>query len=96
MSNKTRTVLYIGVTSHLRRRYVEHRDHLLPESFTARYNCEHLVYFECFDDIGAAIARETQLKGWSRKKKDNLVARVNPNGENLGEALLDEEYRNSD
>ena len=91
MSNKHRTVLYIGVTSDLRRRYVEHRDHLLPNSFTSNYYCEDLIYFECFDDIRDAIARETQLKKWSRTKKDWLVQRMNPEMKNLGEGLLAEQ-----
>jgi len=92
MSNDRRTVLYIGVTSDLRQRYVQHRDHLFPGSFTDRYRCEALVYFEQYDDIGVAIERETTLKKWSRKKKDLLIWEMNPSVENLGERLLEEEW----
>ena len=91
MSNKSCTTLYIGVTSDLRRRYAEHRDHAHPGSFTDRYYCEDLVYFEQYDDIAIAINRETELKKWSRKKKDLLIWEMNPDKANLGERLLAEE-----
>jgi putative endonuclease len=60
-----RQALYVGVTNDLERRVHEHREKLL-EGFTKRYNIKHLVYFESFTDVHAAIAREKQIKGWSR------------------------------
>ena len=58
MTNKNKTVLYVGVTSKLRQRVWEHQNHILPHSFTSRYNAEFLIYYECFDSIEAAIERE--------------------------------------
>lgn len=68
MTNKNRNVLYVGVTNDLIRRAYEHRNHLDPHSFTARYNVTNLVYFEETSDVHAALAREKQIKSWSRMK----------------------------
>ena len=78
MSNISNTVLYTGVTNDLERRIVEHRT---PDekSFTTRYNCHKLVYFEEFSSIVEAISREKQIKSWNRGRKNLLVDRVNPN-----------------
>ena len=78
MSNISNTVLYTGVTNDLERRIVEHRT---PDekSFTRRYNCHKLVYFEEFSSIVEAISREKQIKSWNRERKNLLVDRVNPN-----------------
>ena len=67
ITNRTRR-LYIGVTN-LYRRVYEHK-HRLVQGFTSKYFLERLVYFEESDDIGAAIAREKELKGWRRPKKN--------------------------
>ena len=69
--------LYIGVTGDLRRRVFEHKwkDH---DGFTAKYNCDRLVWFESYEDVTAAIAREKQLKGWRREKKIALIEKKNP------------------
>jgi putative endonuclease len=72
-----RLVLYIGVTNDLRRRIYEHKNGIF-EGFTKQYNVDRLLYVEPFDDITQAIAREKQLKGWSRAKKLVLIQRVNP------------------
>ncbi|MDO5654345.1 MAG: GIY-YIG nuclease family protein [Brachymonas sp.] len=77
MTNKNKTVLYTGVTSDLFKRVYQHRHHL-TEGFSSRYNCEYLVYYEEGNDIAAAIAREKQIKSWSRKKKEALIAQLNP------------------
>lgn len=77
VSNKTRSTLYIGVTDSLERRVAEHRTGEVP-GFTQQYHCKALVYFEHFRDIRDAIAREKQLKGWRREKKDALIAKENP------------------
>jgi putative endonuclease len=64
--------LYIGITGELRKRVFEHKwkEH---EGFTASYNCDRLVWFESYQDVTAAIAREKQLKGWGREKKIALI-----------------------
>jgi putative endonuclease len=77
MTNEHKTTLYIGVTSNLQRRVWEHRTHYNPHSFTAKYNLEQCIYYECFDDIEQAINRETQLKKWSRAKKEALINAAN-------------------
>ena len=69
LSNWDDSVLYIGVTSDLRRRLYEHQNHLV-DGFTARYNVHKLVYFEYTNDVRSAIDREKQLKGWRRDKKN--------------------------
>ena len=75
ITNASKT-LYTGVTNNLQRRVYEHRNKLIP-GFTAKYNIGKLVYFEIFNDINTAIAREKQIKGWIRKKKIDLIESVN-------------------
>ena len=82
MSNKRNTVLYVGVTNDIERRVAEHKNHLLP-GFTARYNVDKCVYVEDCGSIEDAIAREKQLKGWTRAKKIALIEQLNPNWDNL-------------
>ena len=82
MTNKNDAVMYIGVTNNIYRRVYEHRNHIF-KGFTDKYNVEKLVYAETATDIRDAIAREKQLKGWSRSKKNHLVEMVNPNWEDL-------------
>ena len=77
MTNKNRTVLYVGVTNDLKRRIFEHRNHLIKGSFSGKYNLEYLVYYEYFEDIVDAIAREKQLKAGSRKKKEERIESIN-------------------
>ena len=77
LSNWDDSVLYIGVTSDLKRRLYEHRNHLV-NGFTAQYNVHKLVYFEYTNDVRSAIDREKQLKGWRRDKKNALISKVNP------------------
>jgi putative endonuclease len=79
-----RGTLYIGVTSDLFRRVLEHRRGI-RSGFAHKYGCCRLVYFEEFDLISAAIARETQLKGWTRAKKRALVERKNPEWRDLAQ-----------
>lgn len=85
MSNKRRTVYYIGITSQLERRVLEHICKLKPESFTSKYNIDELLYFEEYADPTEAIMREKQLKGWTRQKKINLIKNLNPEMKNLFE-----------
>jgi putative endonuclease len=70
-------VLYCGVTSNLRRRLEQHREGSI-DGFTADYNCTRLVWFERFQDVNNAIAREKQIKRWRREKKIALIQQANP------------------
>ncbi len=83
LTNKNNTVLYTGVCHNLMRRIWEHKYKVNPKSFTARYNINKLVYYECFSDIKAAIAREKQIKGWLRIKKIALIESVNKEWKDL-------------
>jgi len=74
--------LYVGMTDDLSRRVWEHRAGSVP-GFTKKYNCHLLVYFEIFDEMEQAIAREKQIKGWTRKKKNALVETMNPKWRDL-------------
>jgi putative endonuclease len=77
--------LYIGVTTELEVRVLQHKNGSFPGSFTEKYNIKHLVYFERFADLHAAIAREKQLKRWSRVKKIRLIVGENPAWRDLSE-----------
>lgn len=70
-------ILYIGVTSSLGKRLWEHKNKVV-EGFTKKYNVDKLVYYEVYESIESAILREKQLKRWSRRKKIELIVRVNP------------------
>jgi putative endonuclease len=74
--------LYIGVTSNLYLRVMQHKEGAL-EGFTAAYGCKRLLYFEGYGNIRTAIAREKQLKGWRREKKFNLIGTINPEFKDL-------------
>ena len=86
LANKTNVAIYIGVTSNFPARIYEHKHHMDPDSFTAKYNVTKLVYFE---DAGTepltAFEREKQLKGWLRAKKNELVETMNPEWRDLSE-----------
>ncbi len=88
LSNSQNNVIYVGVTNDLIRRMYEHKNHMDKGSFTARYNVDKLVYFESTSDVDAAIAREKQIKGWNRNRKNKLVQMKNPNWEDIYETLL--------
>ena len=81
-TNFNQTVLYTGVTNSLERRMWQHKHGTFP-GFTRKYKCDRLVYFEEYGEIDQAIAREKQIKGWTRAKKDALVATVNPGWDDL-------------
>jgi len=83
MASRSR-VLYTGVTNDLARRVNEHKRRLTP-GFTRRYRITRLVYFEEFADIGAAIAREKQVKAWTRARRITLVEGRNPCWRDLAE-----------
>ncbi len=88
LTNEKGNVIYTGVTNDLIKRIYEHKNHLDKGSFTARYNVEKLVYYEVTSDVNAAIEREKQIKGWSRKHKNKLVESKNPNWDELYDSLL--------
>ena len=69
--------VYIGVTGNLLRRVYQHKNKL-TKGHASKYNMQMLVYYETTSDVLSAIAREKQLKGWSRKKKDALIVAMNP------------------
>lgn len=92
LTNAANAVLYIGVTNDIVNRCLQHRQKQHPDSFTARYNVNKLVYYETFGDINLAIAREKQLKGGSRKKKVALIEINNPNWLDLFETDLGVDY----
>ena len=87
VSNKHRTVLYIGVTNDIRRRVYEHKN-CEGSKFTSLYNCRYLVYYEWFSEILHAIEREKQLKNWHREWKLNLIKLENPEMKDLYEDLF--------
>lgn len=77
LSNDNNTTLYVGVTSDLEQRVMQHRTGQ-GDAFTHRYGLHKLVFVECHTSMISAIAREKQLKSWSRKRKDGLIRSVNP------------------
>ena len=83
LTNKNHSALYVGVTNNLPARLSEHRTKQDTRSFTARYNITKLVYYEGFDSILNAIAREKYIKRKRRKWKDALIRAVNPEWEEL-------------
>lgn len=83
VSNNTRSTLYIGVTNELEGRVWAHRTGAKPGSFSERYHCGHLVYFEHYREVRDALAREKQLKGWRRTRKNALIATLNPHWDDL-------------
>ena len=88
LTNRNKNVLYTGVTSDLIRRVYEHKTHADPNSFTAKYNVDQLVYFEETTDVKAAIEREKQIKSWSRSRKIGLIFEMNPQWMDLYYRLL--------
>ena len=81
LTNKSNRVLYIGVTNDIKRRVHEHK--ILLDGFTKKYNVTKLVYYEKFSEPQKAIAREKQLKRWTREKKIFLIETQNPTWEEL-------------
>jgi putative endonuclease len=76
LTNKNNTVIYVGVTGDIKTRVWQHKGRFI-EGFTKRYNLDKLVYYEVFEDIRNAIAREKQIKGGSRAQKLRLIASLN-------------------
>lgn len=88
-TNSYKRVLYTGVNNDLKRRMHEHYLDSTgsKEYFAGKYNCYHLIYFERFQYIEHAIEREKEIKGWSRKKKIDLINTLNPEWEFLNETI---------
>jgi len=87
MTNAHNTVIYTGITNDLARRVYEHRNGL-GGIFTKKYNIVKLVYFEVTDNVQAALAREKQIKGGSRKKKLDLVNSINSEWKDLYDKII--------
>jgi putative endonuclease len=82
MASRSRN-LYTGITGNLVQRTFEHRQQK-HDGFSAKYNCNRLVWFDRFGDVSEAIQREKELKGWTRGKKIALIETTNPTWEDLG------------
>ncbi|MDD7915680.1 GIY-YIG nuclease family protein [Polaribacter ponticola] len=79
LTNKTKTVLYTGVTNNLKERLYFHQNpEPFSKAFTTKYKFFYLIYHENFQDVNVAIDREKQIKGWSRSKKETLILSFNP------------------
>lgn len=89
MSSTSNYTIYTGVTNNLVRRVHEHRTGADPDGFTTKYAVKKLVYYESTRDVLSAIEREKQIKSWSRKKKNTLIAGINPAWRDLYPELLD-------
>ena len=87
MTNAHNTVLYCGATTDLYKRIQEHKNKIFKNSFTLKYNVDKLVYFESFSIAGDAFEREKQIKAGSRRKKIELIVRLNPEWKDLSELL---------
>ena len=87
MANRSGT-LYVGVTSDIKRRVYEHKQHLTP-GFTDKYNIDRLLYVEAIGDPASAINREKQIKKWRREKKVTLIDSLNPGWDDLSEEWYD-------
>jgi putative endonuclease len=88
LSNKRNGTLYTGVSNNLMQSVWQHTKHLV-DGFTKKYDASRLVYFETYDDIQNAIAREKQIKAWNRKCKLSLIENENPDWTDLYDSILD-------
>lgn len=84
ITNQTDKVLYVGVTSDIKKRLYEQVNKVYPDSFTAKYNCNKLVYYEFFSRIEDAIAKEKAIKKWKREWKISLINTKNSEWKDLG------------
>jgi putative endonuclease len=91
LTNKNKNVLYTGITNNLEQRLIEHYlDRIDKKTFAGKYNCHFLIFYETFKYINDAIAREKEIKGWVRIKKDKLITEFNKEWEFLNKELLGE------
>jgi len=89
-TNENKTTLYIGVTNNIQNRLSQHYfdSQNFKKSFAGKYNCYYLLFYEGFEDINAAIAREKEIKKWRREKKEILITSFNPNREFLNNQVI--------
>ena len=87
MANPTYTTLYVSVSSDLIKRVYEHKSGVQKKSFTTKFNCHMLVYYEVFETMVQAITREKQIKAGSRAAKDALIISMNPTWKDLYEEI---------
>ena len=90
VTNKNKTVLYTGITNDLYRRLKEHEENSIPfhhKSFAGQYNAYFLLHYERFHQVENAIAREKEIKGWRRSKKEALINTLNPEWKCLNDEI---------
>lgn len=87
VTNKKRGIPYTGITNDLIKRTWQHKKKII-QGFTSRYNLDKLVWFEEFEWVHDAIAREKEIKGWSRQKKIELIESFNPEWKDLYYELI--------
>ncbi|MFL9836974.1 GIY-YIG nuclease family protein [Flavobacterium sp. ST-75] len=79
LTNKNKTVLYVGFTNNLKERLYYHENpEAQSKSFTTKYKCFYLIYWKHYDVVDIAITREKEIKAWRREKKEKLIAQFNP------------------
>lgn len=83
MANRKRGAIYTGVTGNPEGRVWQHKNHVFEGSFTDRYGCDKLVWFEVHEDVQAAITREKRIKEWKRPWKERLIEEMNPDWRDL-------------
>lgn len=83
ITNSNNSTLYVGFTSDIHSRIKEHKDKRYPNSFSAKYNLNKLIYFESFQMIEDAIGSEKQIKAGSRANKLSLIDSMNPEWKDL-------------
>ncbi|MEL7231603.1 MAG: GIY-YIG nuclease family protein [Pseudomonadota bacterium] len=88
VTSKRYGTLYTGITDDLNKRAWQHREHVFKGSFSDKYNCEMLVWFEAHDTREDAFVRERRIKKWRRNWKNELVDEMNPEWRDLAENLL--------
>ena len=87
LTNRSKKVLYVGVTNKLSRRIQEHISGSIT-GFTQKYNCNILVYYEEYEYVNNAIRREKEMKAWGREKKNQLIERFNPKWNSLNSRFI--------
>ncbi len=93
ITNRYKTVFYVGVTNNLKRRLDEHYGEMV-KGFSTRYKLKYLLHYEKFTDINLAIRREKEIKKWGKRKKKVLIEQNNPKWRFLNEGVMrvDDEY----
>jgi putative endonuclease len=87
MANRKHGAIYTGVTGNPEGRVWQHKNHVFEGSFTDRYDCDKLVWYEVHENVEAAILREKRIKDWKRPWKDRLIEEMNPDWRDLSKDL---------